>query len=239
MKRTILLIIMSYLNFFGYSQIKLVPLEPLKQGLIRVESTNVNAESNTNLSGYALSASDLTTNTKYENQVESKNSKALLWGNLNTWVSNYLKSYKYTVDYEDKETGRLIIKINAPIRSETMSQAINYTEWFYHFTLQIDCKDNKFRYIITNREVSSTCSGGDVHNLSTETLTTIMKEMKSVVNISQEYYSSNTSWPVNNTWTYFFDSKEIDYKNILQNCCNVEKNTLNSLVLNLNKADNW
>lgn len=78
--------------------------------------------------------------------VQCNLSKDKLWSNLKKWVAKEFVSYKYTVDMEDKDAGTLILKFNNFDErggGAFLSLTINAT-------LQIDVKENKYRYSISN-----------------------------------------------------------------------------------------
>ena len=61
------------------------------------------------------------------------------WDNANRWVSLTFEKARYALDYADKENGRMIIKFNF---IENLNRTYNLT---YKYSLQIDCRDNKYR----------------------------------------------------------------------------------------------
>lgn len=84
--------------------------------------------------------------------------KEQLFSNAQTWVANTFGDYKKVLQFEDKDAGRLIIKGNFKLDEKIVStpkEILTYPS-FYHFILTIDCKDNKYRYKITDFEVTST-----------------------------------------------------------------------------------
>ena len=80
-----------------------------------------------------------------ENVEECTNSKALLWSNLKSWISNNFQSYSFVVDMEDKESGRMIIKFK-------IGDDNSFTRNTVSSVLQVDVKDQKFRTKVSNIE---------------------------------------------------------------------------------------
>lgn len=75
------------------------------------------------------------------------------WDNLNRWVSLAFKKAKYVVDYRDKETGKMIIKC-------TCTETLNYLyDLTYKYTLQIDCRDKKYRAVFSSIGICLTDTG--------------------------------------------------------------------------------
>lgn len=71
--------------------------------------------------------------------------KAELYSRAKTWIATNMKSYKATVDLDDQNSGKIIAKI-------INKKILNNDGWWEseEFTITIDCKDNKFRYMINN-----------------------------------------------------------------------------------------
>lgn len=78
--------------------------------------------------------------------IECNLSKAKLWTNLKKWIAKEFVSYKYSVDMEDREGGTIVIKFN----SYEERGAGAFVDLTLNATLQIDVKDNKYRYSISD-----------------------------------------------------------------------------------------
>lgn len=79
---------------------------------------------------------------RYTEVVEVKNSQKALFKNAQTWVTQTFKNYKSVVQLDDAANGKLILK--------GISNVGDYINEYVSYTLQIDCKDNKYRYIISD-----------------------------------------------------------------------------------------
>lgn len=77
--------------------------------------------------------------------VITNNNKTTLWGNLKRWISDEFSSYEYTVDMEDKEEGMIIVKF-----STYDNNFLKFHGLLINMSLQVDVKDNKYRYKIFN-----------------------------------------------------------------------------------------
>lgn len=101
--------------------------------------------------------------------------KDALWSNLKLWVSTFFNSYKYTVDMEDKESGRLILKYN------TKNNLSEFTDSNISATIQVDVKDMKYRVRIFDAtyeiEPSSNCK--DLNYMSNKKLSIVETELES------------------------------------------------------------
>ena len=107
----------------------------------------------------------------YSEIIESPLSKEQLFRNAKTWVAKNLSNYKKDVTMEDEATGRIIIKINdIDINDENMYSALN-------FIITIDCKNNKYRYMISDIKHQLDFKPLDTHHVTTMT----------------EYFEANTT----------------------------------------------
>ena len=120
--------------------------------------------------------------------VECHLNKSVLWSNLKRWISKKFTSYKYTVDMEDKEGGTLIIKFN---KFDEIG-ASSYVSLRIDATIQVDIKDKKYRYKISDASFvlapNSKCD--NINYLPTRIL-----EMASLSLQAARNLSSNTDIP--------------------------------------------
>ena len=85
--------------------------------------------------------------------VEVNLSKATLFANATSWAMKFYKDegYKNVVQLESESDGRLIIKDYGLVIDEyELKTKTNYRKEKIYYTLTIDCKDNKYRYIISD-----------------------------------------------------------------------------------------
>lgn len=78
--------------------------------------------------------------------IESNLLKDKLWANLKKWIAKEFVSYKYTVDMEDRDNGTIILKFN----SFDECGAGAFVDLSINATLQVDVKDKKYRYLISD-----------------------------------------------------------------------------------------
>ena len=83
--------------------------------------------------------------------VQSNLSSSLLFANAKEWIAKTFGDYKKVLQYEDAQNFKVIIKGKIP----TNEYVNNYSgliiqEWseIIDFTLTIECKDKRYRYII-------------------------------------------------------------------------------------------
>jgi hypothetical protein len=82
---------------------------------------------------------------EYSEVIESSNLKDELYANAKTWAANFFKSSKDAISLEDKETGRLIAKYNTYPSFSYIGQRRTAE---VRMSVQIDCKDGRYRYIV-------------------------------------------------------------------------------------------
>ena len=100
---------------------------------------------------------------EFSEVVEVNLSKSLLFANATKWAMDYYKErgYKNVVQLESELNGRLIIK-DYGARIDTYSKKhgpLRLVKVYY--ILSIDCKDNKYRYIINNIKIKSPFNSSD------------------------------------------------------------------------------
>lgn len=83
-----------------------------------------------------------TNKTTYSEIVEVANKKDALYKNAQTWITKSFGDYKSVIQFEDKSEGKLIIKAFSKLEA-FLSDRLNYT-------ITIDCKDNKYRCVISD-----------------------------------------------------------------------------------------
>ena len=105
--------------------------------------------------------------------VSTNNNKATLWGNLKRWISEEFSSYEYTVDMEDKEEGMILVKI-----STYENYFLKFHGLYMYMSLQVEVKDNKYRYKIFNSNYQITRNNlySTVNNMPSYLVNTFYKE---------------------------------------------------------------
>lgn len=79
------------------------------------------------------------------------------FNNAKEWVATSFGDYQNVLQYEDRESFKIIIKASAPIEKvfDTANVRISY-EPILNFTLTIDCRDDKFRMKFENMDLYAT-----------------------------------------------------------------------------------
>lgn len=91
-----------------------------------------------------------------EEIIESPLSKSKLYSNAQEWISNTFGDYKKVIQSESPEEGKLILKGHSNLRYKAMDEDMKGFKYeVISYTITIDCKDNKYRYKITNLDLQN------------------------------------------------------------------------------------
>lgn len=105
--------------------------------------------------------------------VSTNNNKATLWGNLKRWITDEFSSYESTVDMEDKEEGLIIVRF-----STYENDFLNFHGLLINMSLQVEVKDNKYRYktFNSNYQITQKNMYSDVNRLPSNLVNIFYKE---------------------------------------------------------------
>ena len=119
----------------------------------------------------------------YERVVEIPNKpKADLYKNAKQWFVDYFKSSKDVIQSEDKEDGKIVGKgIISVLFNGAMGMKVMYDD---KVSVQVDCKDNKYRIRIYGQVISSP-NGGQVTTTPEELIGKLLGTGKSQLNDKQ------------------------------------------------------
>ena len=91
--------------------------------------------------------------------VEIEASKATLFANATSWAMSYYEEegYKNVIQFESETDGRIIIKnVDAVLnRRDIKMGKVHFESENIYYTLTIDCKDNKYRFIINDIKIKT------------------------------------------------------------------------------------
>lgn len=93
---------------------------------------------------------------EFSEVVESDYSKSTLYSNAISWAMKLYGNYKDVVQYESNEEGRLVIKGfggHGCYKPKDKGKIERVNEEF-SYTISIDCKDNKYRYVVNDIEIN-------------------------------------------------------------------------------------
>lgn len=80
--------------------------------------------------------------------VTSTLKKDVLFGNAQTWITKSFGDYKSVIQFEDKSSGKIIVKGNAELDIRSSPE--------FKFLIEINIKDEKYKIDVTDIEI---CSG--------------------------------------------------------------------------------
>jgi len=125
--------------------------------------------------------------------------KDQLWLNLNTWISNTFNKYEGVVDLVNEQAGRVIIKSKSKLSSDLACMGdygILYA--YFTFTLQVDCKDNKYRIIISDRSLYFDNKEASFKRASNKTLNAVISQGKDFVDKVTYIFNGKMTWALSN-----------------------------------------
>ena len=89
--------------------------------------------------------------------VQSKYMKSDLFSNAKEWIAKTFKDYKNVIQFDDQTNGKIIIKGKTPVNFlGGQKNIIAKTTEVLEYTITIECKDKKYRYLIDNVSVEET-----------------------------------------------------------------------------------
>ncbi|MDR1091171.1 MAG: DUF4468 domain-containing protein [Prevotella sp.] len=89
--------------------------------------------------------------------VEINLAKDKLYSNAQEWITKTFGDYKSVIQLEDPSNGKLIIKGNSKIKYVAQG-SLGATKEKMNYAITIDCRDNKYRYAISDIEITQTFS---------------------------------------------------------------------------------
>ncbi len=196
---------------------------------------------------------------KMSEVIETNVSKDLMWINLKKWISSEFNSYDHVVDLEDKENGIIIIKWKNP----TVLDPSEFLKLIISSTIEIDIKDNKFRYIVSDGQVLATPNIDDPSRMTTSSINLAENDINFFLNligdnemiIIDEDFKAQVNYykqeidnlpkyknEKKNKLSYEWEMAKRKYeilKNILVTFNNTNQALINSLKESLTTKDDW
>lgn len=196
---------------------------------------------------------------KMSEVIETNVSKDLMWINLKKWISSEFNSYDHVVDLEDKKNGIIIIKWKNP----TVLDPSEFLKLIISSTIEIDIKDNKFRYIVSDGQVLATPNIDDPSRMTTSSINLAENDINFFLNligdnemiIIDEDFKAQVNYykqeidnlpkyknEKKNKLSYEWEMAKRKYeilKNILVTFNNTNQALINSLKESLTTKDDW
>lgn len=104
---------------------------------------------------------------EFSEVIDSELLRLKLFSNAQDWIAKTFGDYKSVIQFEDKENGKLILKGHSNIKYVYETNLIESKENI-NYTITIECKDKKYRYIISDIIVDNHFSilGGRMNKLT-------------------------------------------------------------------------
>lgn len=122
------------------------------------------------------------------------------------WIATKLDSYNALITYEDKTTGRIVVKGKyKDTKSNLMSLYYGFTRAYISFQLEISCSEGKVSASLNKVDYTIEALGGDYSSMGKTALNNIVKELKAMVEMKEEL---GEVWSINNS---FMEKAELLY----------------------------
>ena len=136
-----------------------------------------------------------------EKVVEVSVNKSVLYTNALQWASSNDPKVRKKVEVQDSENGSVVAKSELINNYSSENSQTSYLTYKFRFSVKIDCKDGKYRYIISNPSVLV----GSDDNIETEYLPTskleaFIAELESVESISKKHFQQILDWEVSKVY---------------------------------------
>lgn len=142
----------------------------------------------------AFAAPATAQNVEFEKIVENNISKGNLCSNAQKWGSTNDPMCERNIDVLNFETGNLIISVEVRNKKRESSDT-KYLTYKFKFSVNIDCKDNKYRYIISSPSVLVGADNNiNISHLSTKQLFEYRDELEAVARISEKEFNKILDW---------------------------------------------
>jgi len=155
-----------------------------------------------------------------EKVVETKLNKSALFTNAQQWASSNDPTCKKSIEVQDNDNGSIVVKFELNDNSRDNSQT-KYLTYKFRFSIKIDCKDNKYRRIISNPSVLVGADNNiNTNYLSTSKLFEFRDELETVARISESDFQKILDWELEKVASIIV-SKEAEIKSINERLGNI------------------
>lgn len=129
-----------------------------------------------------------------EKVIETSNTKQMLYSNALSWASSNDPTCDKKIQVQDSDNGRIVVSVNLN-NNKPLQSLTKYLTYKFTFTINIDCKDGKYRRIIGSPSVLVNPDKNiEIKYLSTSNLETAVAEMESVERISTASFQQILEW---------------------------------------------
>ena len=162
------------------------------------------------------------TNDYYKQEIiETELSKDNMCKNLKMWVSASFNNSQSVIDYEDKDSGTMVIKFKQSFGGNSKAVKRAAIDLLSNISITIDVKDNKYRYTIPNGTVF--ISLGNIYSIQKDMNSAELREMANdlrvIVDVGKEYFNDGTDWIIDENYNKIIN----DYEDKLANIPKINK----------------
>lgn len=126
--------------------------------------------------------------------VETGMTKKDMWINLKKWVSSNFNSYEHVVDLEDEEAGVISVKW----KNRVGLNSSKYIKMLVSSTLNVDVKDNKYRYTLADAQIVIEPNVGHTSEMSINELAEGISDLEFFEQFCTQHYNGSTKIQMDN-----------------------------------------
>lgn len=127
--------------------------------------------------------------------VEVGSNKSILYTNAIQWASANDPKMKKKIEVQDNDNGSLVVKVELNNNYSSDNSKTSYLTYKFRFSVKIDCKDGKYRYVISNPSVLVGADNNiETKYLHTSKLEAFIAELESTEKISKNHFQQILDW---------------------------------------------
>lgn len=120
-----------------------------------------------------------------------------MWINLKKWVASNFNSYEHVVDLEDEDAGVISVKW----KNRVGLNSSKYIKILMSSTINVDVKDNKYRYTLSDTQVVIEPNIGRTSDMSYSELEESINDLEFVEQFCTKYYNESAKIQMDDKFT--------------------------------------
>lgn len=145
-----------------------------------------------------------------EKVVEVSSNKTSLFTNALQWASSNDPQCSKEIQVQDKDNCSLVTKV-VVYNKIPESSFTNYISYRFKFTVKIDCKDGKYRRIISNPSLMlGQADNVSINNMGYNELTLCTKELESIQRIGSKYFQEILDWELSKVFEILSSNEKLE-----------------------------
>ncbi|WP_373729970.1 MULTISPECIES: DUF4468 domain-containing protein, partial [Bacteroidales] len=126
---------------------------------------------------------------------------SVLYANALQWASANDPKVKKKIEVQDGDNGSVVVKSELINNYSSDNSHTSYLTYKFRFSVKVDCKDAKYRYIISNPSVLVGADNNiETRYLPTSQLEAFLAELEMVESISKRHFQQILDWEVSNVY---------------------------------------